>query len=174
MEVLIGLESPSAMSLKGLELNNDWKHRQREHYHKLILNIQSAGIRVNGCFIVGLDGDTEASFDALYDWVVELGLYDVQICYPTAFPGTPFYERLKAAGRLDQPDDWAMRTLFDLHFDPTPMDRETLRAGFVDLVRRIYGEECTRLRRAGYRAQRRAGRCPDAPNSSLVSRPPEA
>ena len=155
--MLIGLESPLPDGLPGTELNTDWKYKQLETYRQHVQNIQSAGIRVNGCFILGLDGHTPAIFDAVYDFAMELSLFDVQITYPTAFPGTPFYHDLKAQGRLDLPDDWSRRTLFDIHFEPDPMSREELRAGFFTLTERLYSETCTRERRAGYRRQRRAG-----------------
>ncbi len=154
-EVLIGLESPLLDGLPGTELNSDWKCQQLDIYRRNIHSIQSAGIRVNGCFIVGLDGQTTEIFDAVYDFAMELSLYDVQITYPTAFPGTPFFEKLSSENRLDLPHDWSKRTLFDIHFDPTPMTREELRAGFFDLTSRLYSDNCTKQRRKGYQAQRR-------------------
>ena len=157
-EVLIGLESPLPEGLPGTELNVDWKFKQLDTYRRHIFNIQSAGIRVNGCFIVGLDGHTPAIFDAVYDFALELSLYDVQITYPTAFPGTPFYQSLKTEGRLDLPGDWSRRTLFDIHFEPRPMNRKALRAGFFALTERLYSAECTRERRNGYKQLRRVDR----------------
>jgi len=156
-EVLIGLESPIEQGLQGTELNNDWKLKQFKKSSEAVRTIQSAGIRVNGCFIVGLDGHTPKIFDAVYELAAELGLYDVQITLPTAFPGTPFYERLKADGRLDMPDDWSKRTLFDLHFAPFPMTRDELREGFIALAGRLYADTSTRERRASFRAGARAG-----------------
>src|SRR5205814_9108857 len=57
-QILIGLESPRKASLDGVELNSNWKLRQRERYLDSIQKIQSYGIPVNGCFILALDGDT--------------------------------------------------------------------------------------------------------------------
>src|SRR5882672_4035774 len=54
-QILIGLESPRRTSLDGLELNANWKLRQQDHYLAAISKIQSYGITVNGCFILGLD-----------------------------------------------------------------------------------------------------------------------
>src|SRR5690606_27099959 len=56
VEVLIGLESPVAEGLAGLEMRNDWKRKRLPEYAQAIHRIQSHGIRVNGCFILGLDG----------------------------------------------------------------------------------------------------------------------
>ncbi|MCK5140100.1 MAG: B12-binding domain-containing radical SAM protein, partial [Thermodesulfovibrionia bacterium] len=55
-QVLIGFESPVARDLEGIELVNNWKFSQLEKYKEAINKIQSQGITVNGCFILGLDG----------------------------------------------------------------------------------------------------------------------
>lgn len=57
-QVLIGLESPSLKGLDGMERRSNWKLKQFDDYAKAIDRIQSAGITVNGCFILGLDGHT--------------------------------------------------------------------------------------------------------------------
>ena len=63
-EVLIGLESPTAGSLDGVELNNNWKRKRLDGYREAIRRIQSHGIAVNGCFVLGMDGDTVDCFPA--------------------------------------------------------------------------------------------------------------
>ena len=55
---------------------------------------------MNGCFILGLDGDTPEVFDDVLAFVRDSGLYEVQITFLTAFPGTPLYARLKREGRI--------------------------------------------------------------------------
>mgnify|MGYP003339998618 CR=1 FL=1 len=107
-QVLIGLESPRGSSLGGLELKADWKHRQRDRYLDAIAKIQSRGITVNGCFILGLDGDGPEVFDEVFQFVQSSGLYEVQVTLLTPFPGTPLYERLLAEGRLLQPEAWEL------------------------------------------------------------------
>ncbi|HEX7577715.1 MAG TPA: radical SAM protein, partial [Verrucomicrobiae bacterium] len=62
-QVLIGLESPRRASLDGVELKSNWKSRQQDFYKEAIAKIQSYGVTVNGCFILGLDGDTPDVFD---------------------------------------------------------------------------------------------------------------
>ena len=59
-----------------------------------IAKIQSYGITVNGCFILGLDADTPEVFGEVLRFVREAGLYEVQVTFQTAFPGTPLYARL--------------------------------------------------------------------------------
>jgi radical SAM superfamily enzyme YgiQ (UPF0313 family) len=162
VEVLIGLESPESAGLDGLELRRDWKLSKLPRYRSAVHTIQSHGIRVNGCFILGLDGQGPEIFDRVYDFARELELYDVQITLQTPFPGTPLYERLKREGRLLQERPWGRSTLFDLNFVPRPMSAEELVGGMRSLAARLYGAECTAWRREvwkrkyarGHRARR--------------------
>ncbi|XZE54192.1 B12-binding domain-containing radical SAM protein [Planctomycetaceae bacterium SH139] len=151
VEVLIGLESPIATGLEGLEIRRDWKHQQLDRYQEAIHRIQSHGIRVNGCFILGLDGQTPDIFDRVYEFTEQLELYDVQITLQTPFPGTPLYETLRSEGRLLEPDAWHRCTLFDLTYEPTPMSREELVDGFRELARRLYCDSFTTWRRENFR-----------------------
>ena len=155
-QVLIGLESPRRASLEGVETNGNWKLRQRENYLSAIAKIQSYGVTVNGCFILGLDGDTPEVFDEVFDFVRESGLYEVQITFMTAFPGTPLYQRLKNEGRLLRERAWELCTLFDINFQPRQMSVEQLQGGFVDLARRLYSAEETGERRRKFKERLRA------------------
>ena len=149
-EVLIGFESPIEPGLAGLELKTDWKRRHWAQYREAVRNIQSHGIRVNGCFVLGLDGHGPEIFDAVYDFVRDTELYDVQITVLTPFPGTPLYERLRSAGRLLHEGEWDRCTLFDVNFIPDGMSPEELRSGFHGLARRLYSEEATQWRRRNF------------------------
>ena len=146
-QVLIGLESPRRESLRGLELKSDWKRRQQESYVDAIARIQSYGITVNGCFILGLDGDTADVFQDVLEFVRESGLYEVQVTFLTAFPGTPLYARLKREGRILRDQAWELCTLFDINFQPRNMSVDQLQRGFLKLVKELYSAEETRARR---------------------------
>jgi radical SAM superfamily enzyme YgiQ (UPF0313 family) len=152
-QVLIGLESPRAASLARLELRSDWKARQRERYSKAISKIQSYGITVNGCFIFGLDGDTPDVFEEVFQFIRQSGLYEVQITFRTAFPGTPLYARLKDEGRILRDGAWELCTLFDINIQPKLMSVDQLQAGFVDLARRLYSADETAERRRKFKNQ---------------------
>src|SRR3989449_11524067 len=151
-QVLIGLESPRKASLDGLELRNNWKMRQRDSYIAAIRKIQSYGITVNGCFILGLAGDTPEVFDDVLNFVRESGLYEVQVTFLTAFPGTPLYQRLKQAGRIIRDRASELCTLFDINFTPKDMTVEQLQSGFLHLVKRLYSTEETNDRRRKFKA----------------------
>ncbi|MGD0577668.1 MAG: radical SAM protein [Bryobacteraceae bacterium] len=149
-QVLIGFESPVEERLRGIELRGDWKRRQLPSYAEAIRTIQDHGITVNGCFVLGLDGDGTEIFDRVFSFVEETGLYEVQVTILTAFPGTPLYTRLKREGRILEDGRWDKCTLFDVNFRPAGMSPEELAEGFRQLVVRLYGEEFTNRRRSAF------------------------
>lgn len=146
-QILIGLESPSKACLDGIELNANWKLKQRDFYLESIAKIQSFGITVNGCFVFGLDGDTSNSFEEVHSFINESGLYEVQITYLTPFPGTPLYQRLKKEKRLLKDKAWELTTLFDPNFIPKNMTVKELNTGFIKLGSNIYSSRETNARR---------------------------
>jgi len=151
-QVLIGLETPRPASLDGLELKSNWKLRRQDSYMAAITKIQAHGITVNGCFILGLDGDTPDVFDEVFNFVRESGLYEVQITFLTAFPGTPLYDRLTREGRILRDKAWELCTLFDINIQPRSMSVEQLQSGFLDLAKRLYSQQETSERRRKFRA----------------------
>jgi radical SAM superfamily enzyme YgiQ (UPF0313 family) len=150
-QILIGLESPRVTSLNGVELNGNWKARQQDLYESAIAKIQSYGITVNGCFILGLDGDTPEVFEQVHDFVRDSGLYEVQITFLTAFPGTPLYGRLNQEDRIIRDRAWDLCTLFDINIRPKNMTVGELQAGFLKLAKELYSAEETQARRRGFK-----------------------
>lgn len=148
-QILIGLEDPDD-GTEGIELKGNWKARQRSHYLDAIRRIQDHGITVNGCFVLGLDRHTPASFDRLWEFIQKSELYEVQLTVMTPFPGTPLYARLSQEGRLVEPTAWNKRTLFDIAFQPKNMSAETLRRSFFELAGKVYSAEFTEHRRRSY------------------------
>jgi radical SAM superfamily enzyme YgiQ (UPF0313 family) len=149
-EVLIGFESPTEDGLGGIELNNDWKRKRWPDYRRAVERIQNHGIRVNGCFVLGLDGHGARIFDEVYEFAEQCELFDVQITVPTPFPGTPLYERMRNDDRLLHESAWELCTLFDVNFRPQGMSVDELREGFRRLAVRLYDEENTRRRRESF------------------------
>lgn len=149
-QVLIGLESTTVAGLHGIEQKSDWKARQLDSYMSAIDKIQSYGISVNGCFVLGLDGTGPESFEQVRDFVEESGLYEVQITIQTPFPGTPLYDRLQREGRLLDETAWELCTLFDVNYIPDRMTVAELEENFVWLAKELYSTEATRTRRWGF------------------------
>jgi radical SAM superfamily enzyme YgiQ (UPF0313 family) len=154
-QVLIGLESPMKEALHRLELRSDWKFKRFAQYKKAIQTIQSSGITVNGCFVIGLDGHGPDIFDQVFNFVKEVELYEVQITLLTPFPGTPLYTRLEKENRLIEPCNWKKCTLFDINFQPANMSVAELHDGFKRLVVELYSEEFTNWRRFTFRERLR-------------------
>lgn len=157
-QVLVGLESPVSGGLDGIEANSNWKLAQLPKYEHAVRTIQSHGITVIGCFVLGLDGHTPEVFDAVYSFAARTNLYDVQVTLQTPFPGTPLYRRLEAAGRLTHPGRWDRCTLFDLNYEPVGMSADELVTGFRGLVSRLYHPDFVRQRREGYHRDLRASK----------------
>lgn len=145
-QILIGLETPTSHGLDGIELRSNWKFRNRDFYRAAIERIQSHGITLNGCFVLGLDGDSEEAFDLIPRFVEETALYDVQVTVQTAFPGTPLYQRYLESGRLIEPRNWRKCSLFDVNFHPAMMSADRLERKFAQLVSELYSPEAVAKR----------------------------
>lgn len=138
-QVLIGLESPDPTGLAGIDPHN-WKQGRAGDYLRAIDRIQSRGISVNGCFILGLDSHTPAIFESVRNFVCRSGLLEVQLTVQTPFPGTPLYRRLHREGRLLQQRFWDRCTLFDVTFEPKHMSVCELEQGLRWLFGEVYNE----------------------------------
>lgn len=149
-EILIGFEGTTFSGIDGVEQRSNWKARRVDFYLEAIRRIQDRGVRVNGCFVLGLDGAGTESFDAISKFVQQSGLYDIQITVQTAFPGTPLYARLKQEGRILREEAWELCTLFDVNFQPAKMSVAELEAGLRSLCSRIYSDDVTKARREAF------------------------
>jgi radical SAM superfamily enzyme YgiQ (UPF0313 family) len=152
-QILIGLESPTSGGLEGLEHKANWKRKQLDGYKRAIATIQDAGVTVNGCFVLGLDGSDNASFESVFEFVRETGLYEVQITVMTPFPGTPLYTRLESQGRLLSPGAWELCTLFDVNYEPQNLSVSELESGFRSLLSKLYDDDFVEERRRRFFAR---------------------
>ena len=148
-QILVGFESPNASGLDGIDPHN-WKHGQHGNYLRAIDKIQSRGITVNGCFILGLDSDTTDTFHEVKEFVETSGLLEVQITVLTPFPATPLYARMKREGRLLQERYWDRCTLFDVNYQPKRMSVDELEAGLRWLFSEIYNDRQFNNRKRRY------------------------
>ena len=136
----------------------DWKRRRAPRMFRVIETLQSRGVSVNGCFILGLDNHTPDVFPQVLDFVRRSGLAEVQYTVLTPFPGTPLYERLRREGRLLKPRFWDRCTLFDVNYLPLRMTVEELEAGLRWLFTETYSAEAMAARVRRFVRQRRQGR----------------
>jgi hypothetical protein len=157
-QLLIGLESPGAQALRGIEQRADWKAGRARDYAPSLRELQTRGVTVNGCFVLGLDDHGPEIFGQVLEFAERNALWEVQITALTAFPGTPLFARLGREGRIIEPRRWDLCTLFDVNFEPAGMSREQLRAGLRWLSERLYSDAAQRRRRRAFLARRRAAR----------------
>ena len=148
-QLLIGFESPTPAALEGIDTAG-WKAARYKQYRGAIDAIQSRGISVNGCFIVGHDTDTPDIFPQIERFAKTSGLADVQVTVLTPFPGTALYARLKKEGRLLRERAWERCTLFDVNFTPKGMSVEDLEQGLEYLMGSLYTAEETARRREAF------------------------
>ena len=140
-QVLMGIESLvfryPGMGEKQAELNR---------IMKAVDAIQSAGVAVNGCFIIGADGETAQSLESLTEFLLNCSLAEIQVTLQTPFPGTSLYRQLQSEGRLLVERGWSAYTLFDVTYQPDYMTVEDLEAGFRNVLRRVFSASATRRR----------------------------
>ena len=141
VQVLVGLESLET-SHRGMGPKSAPPSRMMD----AVEAIQAAGVAVAGCFIVGGDGETEASLERLGAFLERAPMADVQLTLQTPFPGTTLYQKLSAQSRLLEDRGWSYHTLFDVTYRPAAMSVETLELRFRDLIQRVFGAEPTRRR----------------------------
>ncbi len=148
-QILIGLESVNATSLDGIDRAN-WKLKRMNHYMDAIKKIQSYGVTVNGCFIVGNDGDDPGIFESLRSFIEKSELLEAQVTILTPFPGTRLLAQLQSEGRLLYDRIWDKCTLFDLTFQPKNMTPDELVDGHTWLMTQIYNQEQYTRRKRHY------------------------
>lgn len=167
-EILRGLaQSGCVQVLTGLE---SMVHRHRGMGAKsaalprmmdAVSAIQDAGIAVIGCFVVGSDGETHATIDALGAMLHDAPLADVQLTLQTPFPGAPLRARLAREGRLIESKGWSVCTLFDVAYQPDRLTPQELESAFVSLVRAVFSpSEHERRRQVRHATWRRRGAAP--------------
>ncbi len=150
-QILIGFETTTANGLKNLDKAN-WKYKQFDHYFKAIEKIQSYGISVNGCFILGFDTDTVETFNTTEQFIKQSKLTEVQVTMLTPFPNTALYHQLKGQNRLLQENYWNKCTLFDATFHPQNFTVQEFEGLFQNLMTRIYTDENRKERRTHFKA----------------------
>lgn len=143
LQVLVGIES-IIFRYRGM----GQKQAELDRVMAALDRIQQAGVAVNGCFIIGADGETRRSMDRLVEFVLRSELAEVQLTVQTPFPGTSLYQSLAAAGRLLPQRDWSFYTLFDVTFQPDAMSVADLEASYRDAVQKLFNADATRRREA--------------------------
>jgi len=152
-QVLIGFESARPDDLAGIDPAG-WKRRQAPRLRRVVDALQSRGVSVNACFVLGLDNHTPEIFPRIVEDVRASGCAEVQYTVLTPFPGTPLYDRLRREGRLLKERYWDRCTLFDVTYRPRRMSVGDLEEGMRWIFRETYGPAATSARLRGFAARR--------------------
>ncbi len=144
----LGIESIDPENLKLLH-----KRKNRtEDYEKTFCAMHERGIRINGYFVFGLDGDTPATFRRTAQFIEEHGIEIPEVYTLIPFPGTALHERLSAEGRI-LTRDWNAYIRFANVpvFRPKHMTPEELACGIRSVEQSVYSWRgiLRRLHRAG-------------------------
>lgn len=94
--VFLGIESPSAESLKETRKFQNTNHPLLERVRK----IQAAGIQVMAGFIIGFDSDPPSIFEDQTAFIAAAAIPNAYVSALVALPGTPLFERMRKEGRL--------------------------------------------------------------------------
>ncbi len=141
VQVLIGIES-----LEFRYPGMGTKQAELKRMLAAIEAIQNTGVAVNGCMIVGAEGETVQSLDRLVEFLLHSPLAEVQITLQTPFPGTTLYNRLQREGRLIEDRGWPYYNLFDVTYYPDRMTVEELEAGYYEVIKKVFSVEATARR----------------------------
>ncbi len=101
-----------------------------------VRKIQEKGIEVAAGFILGADGDTEASFEAHIEFVQTAGIVMAMEGLLTVLKDTSLYQRLEKEGRL-LGESTGNNVSTALNFIPQ-IERDTLLAGYKRVLSTLY------------------------------------
>jgi len=119
-----------------------------EEIRDTVKRIQAKGLRAKGLFMMGLPGETEASVRKTSDFVLSLGLDDMNMSKFTPFPGAPVWADISRQGTFD--NDWKKMNCLNFVFVPSGIEsRERLDQLYNEHVKRFYTDPGWRRRFRG-------------------------
>lgn len=102
-----------------------------------VRRIQAAGLRAKGLFMMGLPGETVDSIRTTSDFVMSLGLDDMNMSKFTPFYGAPVWKTIFEEGKFDH--DWRKMNCLNFVFVPKTIDsKQTLDQLYNTHVKRFY------------------------------------
>jgi anaerobic magnesium-protoporphyrin IX monomethyl ester cyclase len=87
-----------------------------DQVRETVAAIQRHGLRVKGLFMMGVKGETPESFRRTSDFILSLGLDDMNLSKFTPFPGAPCWSTIAEHGTLDE--DWRLMNALNFVFIP--------------------------------------------------------
>lgn len=110
-----------------------------QEVRETVLRIQAAGLRAKGLFMMGLPGETEASISKTSDFIISLGLDDMNMSKFTPFPGAPLWSNIREKGYFNE--NWRLMNCLNFVFVPEGIaSAERLDQLYNEHVRRFYSD----------------------------------
>jgi len=137
--LLIGLESLNDKNLENIN-HSQWKKKRRDTYESSIRKMQSYGIIPFLSFIVGMDGDSEQTFDTIIAFCDTLHC-NGQFTVLTPLPGTELYKSFKEQDRLISGIFWDKCNFFDVVFKPKGLSESEIENGLIRIYQSVFSKE---------------------------------
>ena len=130
--VSIGVESGDPDLLRALKAGVTL-----DQVHDTVALIQQCGLRAKGLFMAGVVGETPESFQRTSDFILSLGLDDMNLSKFTPFPGAPCYADISNHGTLKE--DWRQMNALNFVFVPNAFEsKEQMDQLYNTHVKRFY------------------------------------
>jgi radical SAM superfamily enzyme YgiQ (UPF0313 family) len=132
----LGFESIRPESLRAIHKGQN----NIGHYEDSIRGLHARGIRVNGYFVFGMDGDTLDTFHDTVLFIERNGIEIPEVYTLVPFPGTKLHRQLEVEGRL-LTKDWNAYIRFGNVpvFQPKKMSVQDLADGIRYVEQMVYG-----------------------------------
>jgi anaerobic magnesium-protoporphyrin IX monomethyl ester cyclase len=113
-----------------------------------VQRIQAAGLRAKGLFMMGLPGETEESIKRTSNFIISLGLDDMNMAKFTPFPGAPLWGTIRDEGTFDE--NWRLMNCLNFVFIPKGIaSKERLDQLYNEHVKRFYSDTAWRRKFRG-------------------------
>ena len=121
-----------------------------EMVRETVARIQAKGLRAKGLFMMGVVGETEESIRRTSDFIIDLGLDDMNMSKFTPFPGAPCWSAIRSKGSFEE--SWRLMNCLNFVFVPEGIEsKERLERLYNEHVKRFYTDPAW-LRKTGRRA----------------------
>jgi radical SAM superfamily enzyme YgiQ (UPF0313 family) len=134
--LLIGFESIIEENIASIG-----KFQNRPSQYMEVINcLHRNGIAIWASFIFGFDHDDPTVFERTVEFGIKAKILSAVFAMLTPYPGTEFYNRMKAEGRLTDETWWLTEDQQERapHFEPLRMSRQQLREGWKGAWKEFY------------------------------------
>ena len=134
--LLIGFESIIEKNIASI---GKFQNRP-SRYMEVINSLHRNGIAIWASFIFGFDNDDPTVFERTVEFAIKAKIISAVFAMLTPYPGTEFYNRMKAEERLTDERWWLKEDQQERapHFEPMRMSRRQLREGWKWAWREFY------------------------------------